>query len=140
MSKDKYNLDYNHNRIMDSYDSSKNWTQTQRLSLHLTTRSNTYNCLVFSSAILKPRGVVPQVLETGCEPVLLFIYSIIWFSIYSIVKILNLYIIILWTHLYLSSFQYLSITCSCNAFIACYIRRKKYSVINYLPRCTYHLL
>ena len=60
-------------------------------------------------------------------------------SVYiSIVKILNLYIILLCTHLYHSSFQYLSITF--NAFIACYIRHKKYSVSNYLPRCTYHLL
>ena len=40
-----------------------------------------------------------------------------------IVKILNLYIILLCTHLYHTSFQYLSITC--NAFIACYIRCKK---------------
>ena len=40
-----------------------------------------------------------------------------------IVKILNLYIILLWTHLYHPSFQYLSI--SCNAFIACYNRSKK---------------
>ena len=39
----------------------------------------------------------------------------------GIVKILNLYIILLCTHLYHSSFQYLSI--NCNAFIACYIRR-----------------
>ena len=36
----------------------------------------------------------------------------------SIVKILNLYIILLCTNLYHFSFQYLSITC--NAFIACY--------------------
>ena len=35
-------------------------------------------------------------------------------------------IILLCTHLYLSSFQYLSITC--NAFIACYIIRKKYLI------------
>ena len=36
--------------------------------------------------------------------------------------ILNLCIILLRTHLYHTSFWYLSITC--NAFIACYIRRK----------------
>ena len=40
-----------------------------------------------------------------------------------------LFIIILCTHLYHSSFQYLSITR--NAFIACYIRRKKYLIGNY---------
>ena len=45
-----------------------------------------------------------------------------------IVKILNLYIILLCTHLSLF-FQYLSITC--NAFITCYIRRKKYLIGNY---------
>ena len=38
-----------------------------------------------------------------------------------IVKILNIYIMLSCTHLYHTSFQYLSSTC--NAFIACYIRR-----------------
>ena len=40
--------------------------------------------------------------------------------IFTIVKILNIYIMLSCTHLYHSSFRYLSITC--NAFIACYIR------------------
>ena len=40
-----------------------------------------------------------------------------------IVKILKLYIILLCTHLYHTSFQLLS--SNCNAFIACYIRHKK---------------
>ena len=40
-----------------------------------------------------------------------------------IVKVLNLYIILLCTHLYHTSFQLLS--SNCNAFIACYIRHKK---------------
>ena len=58
----------------------------------------------------------------------LYVYSIMkirnnWnFS----VKILNFYIILLFTDLYHSYFQYLSITC--NAFIACYIRRYKYLI------------
>ena len=43
---------------------------------------------------------------------------------YHIVKILNLSIILLCTHLYHTSYQYLSITC--NAFNACFIRCKKY--------------
>ena len=43
----------------------------------------------------------------------------------SIVKILNLDIILLCTHLYHTSFRYLS--SACNAFIACYFRYKKYS-------------
>ena len=46
------------------------------------------------------------------------------FTRLAIIKILNLYIIISCTHVYHHSFQYLSITCiTCNAFIACYIRR-----------------
>ena len=40
------------------------------------------------------------------------------------VKILNLYIILFFTHLYHTSFQYLPITC--NAFIACDIKSKTY--------------
>ena len=43
-----------------------------------------------------------------------------------IVKILNLYIILVCTHFYHTSFRYLSITS--NPFIACYIRHKKYRI------------
>ena len=50
----------------------------------------------------------------------------IFLSAPFIIKILNLFIIILYTHLYHNSFQYLSITW--NAFIACYIRCKKYLI------------
>ena len=39
---------------------------------------------------------------------------------WNIVKILNIFIMLSCTHLYHSSFRYLSITC--NTFIACYIR------------------
>ena len=54
----------------------------------------------------------------------------IWINNYSIVKMLNLYIILLCINLY---HFFLGLSITCNAFIACYI-------INYLPRCTYHLL
>ena len=43
-----------------------------------------------------------------------------------IVKILNIYIMLSCTHLYHTSFQYLS--SPCNACIACYIRRLKYTL------------
>ena len=59
-----------------------------------------------------------------------------------IVEILNLYIILFCSHsvLCITSFRYLSFPC--NAFIACfnYMLQDILSVINCLPRCTYHLL
>ena len=71
-----------------------------------------------------------------CVPICLLLFSSLLLAIYYhyfvslsnpfFIKILNLYIIILCTHLYRTSFQYLSITC--NAFIACYIRCNKYVI------------
>ena len=49
-----------------------------------------------------------------------------YYEAITIIKILNLYIILLCTHLYNTYFQYLSSTC--NAFVACYNRRRKNAV------------
>ena len=49
-----------------------------------------------------------------------------YYEAITIIKILNLYIILLCTHLYNTYFQFLSSTC--NAFVACYNRRGKNAV------------
>ena len=94
--------------------------------------------------LLKKRPILTSKISAtqDCSHMGLFINYVTQFWTFSnllhppiIVKILNLYIILLCAQLY--HWRYLLITC--NAFIACYIICD-IIFINYLQRCTYHLL